>query len=168
MINQKMTDALNEQINKELYSAYMYFAMSSYAGRQGLKGTASWFQVQAREEVSHALKIYQYVNSQGAHAVMKALAEPPAEYNGIVDLFEKTLEHERLVTQSIHDLVRLARQENDPATEIMLQWFVTEQIEEEETVNEILDELKLAGEGSGLFMVDRSLGERTVTSPDAP
>jgi ferritin len=165
MLTQKMTDALNEQINKELYSSYMYFSLSSCASQMGLKGTAHWFKLQAQEELVHALKFYNYVTSQGAHAVMKAIAEPPAAFENVTVMFEKTLEHEQFVTRSINELVTLARELNDHASEIMLQWFVTEQVEEEEGVNEILGELKLAGGGSGLFMIDRELGARVFTPP---
>jgi ferritin len=166
MLSERMTEALNRQINNELYSAYLYMALSSYAGQIGLKGGANWFKIQAQEEMTHALKIYNYVTSQGNHAVMLSIDEPPAIFNGVQEMFEKTLEHEQFITKCIHELVELARDEKDHATEIMLQWFVTEQVEEEEGVNEILDELKLAGEGGGgLYMIDKQLGARVFTPP---
>jgi ferritin len=168
MLNKKMTDALNGQINKELYSSYLYLSLSSYASQLGLKGTANWFMIQAQEEMTHAMRFYAYVTNHGAHAVLKAIAEPPAKFKNVVEMFEKTLEHEQFVTKSINDLATLARKESDHATEIMLQWFVTEQIEEEGNVHDILAQLKLAGEGSGLFMIDRELATRVFVPPAAP
>lgn len=165
MINQTMTDALNCQINNELYSAYLYLSMSSYAQQIGLKGVANWFKIQAQEEMTHALKFYSYVVSQGAHAVMRAIDEPPAIFDDVMNMYEKTLEHEQFITKCIADLEDLARQERDHATEIMLQWFITEQVEEEARVMEIMDQLKLAGDGGGLFMIDRELGTRVFVPP---
>lgn len=163
MISKAMTKALNEQVNAELYSAYIYLAMSSYASYAGLKGAATWFGLQAKEETIHAHKIYDYVNSQGQHAELKAIDKPPAKFEGLKDMFQQTLEHEKLITKRINALVERAVKAKDHATEIFLQWFVSEQVEEEESVNEILTRLKLAGDkGPGLFMLDRELGMRAA------
>ncbi len=166
MLNEKMVDALNKQLNKEIYSAYLYLSMSAHSTFIGLKGFANWFMVQYQEEMVHAMKIYDYINDQGGRVKLIAIAQPPIEFRSPLDMFEKTLEHEKFVTKSINDLVDLAIEEKDHATNIFLQWFVTEQIEEEANDNEIIAKLKLAGkEGSGLFMIDKELATRVFTPP---
>jgi ferritin len=140
--------------------------MSSYCEKEGYRGAANWFYAQTLEEMAHAHRFYNYINSQGGHAVMQAIEQPPAEFDSYKALFEGALEHEQFITKCINDLVDLAREQKDHATEIMLQWFVTEQVEEEEHVGEILDQLNmLADSKNGLFMVDRELGARTFTPP---
>jgi len=166
MISKKMTDDLNVQINKEIYSAYLYLSMAAHATSMGLNGIANWFHTQAQEELVHAQKFYDYINQQGGKVVLAGIDGPPTEFAGATDLFEKTLEHEKIVTKRIHDLIALAKKENDPATETFLQWFVTEQVEEEATPTEILQKLKLAGDsGNGLLMIDSELGARVFTPP---
>jgi len=168
MLSEKMADALNGQVNKEMYSAYLYMSMSAYSTYTGLKGFANWFMVQYQEEMTHAMKIYDYLNAQGAQVKLAAIAQPPTEFVSPLDMFEKTLEHEKFVTKSINELVDLAIQENDHATNIFLQWFVTEQIEEEGNDTEIISELKLIGEdGRGLLMLDRELAQRVFVPPAA-
>lgn len=169
MISKKMTDALNLQINKELYSAYLYLAMSSHAQDIGLKGFANWFFIQVQEEMSHAQKIYNYVIEQNQKVVLDEIKKPPADFKSPMDMFQRTLEHEQYVTKSINELVALAKEEKDYATEIFLQWFVTEQIEEEGNDNEIIDKLRYIGDnGNGLLMLDKELGVRTFVAPAAP
>jgi len=164
MLNKRMVKALNEQINKELYSAYLYLSMSAHSTFIGLKGFANWFMVQYQEEMVHVMKIYDYVNDQGGQVKLMAVAEPPAEFGSPLDMFEKTLKHERFITKCINDLVDLAVKEKDHATNVFLQWFVTEQIEEEANDNDIISKLKLVGkEGNGLFMVDKELAARVFT-----
>ena len=166
MLKNKIEDALNVQINKEMYSAYLYMAMSAHSDTIGLKGFANWFMVQYREEMTHAMKIYQYILDQGGQVKLDAIQKPPTDFKSALDMFEKTLEHEQFVTKSINDLVELAIAEKDHATQIFLQWFVTEQIEEEANDNEIIGKLKMVGsEGNGLFMVDQELGARKF-APD--
>ena len=161
MLSDKMVNALNEQVNKEMYSAYLYMAMSAHAEDIGLSGFANWFMVQYKEEMSHAMKIYHYLLEQSARVALKAIDEPPAEFESPLDMFEKTLAHERIVTQSINQLVNLAIDEKDHATQIFLQWFVTEQVEEEANDNEIIGKLKLIqGNPGGLFMLDKDLASR--------
>jgi ferritin len=161
MISKKMTQALNEQINKEIYSAYLYMSMSAYSEHIGLSGFAHWFMVQYNEEMEHAMKIYQYVQEQGEHVKLMAIDAPATEFESALDMFEKTLDHEKFVTKSINELVDLAVQENDHATQIFLQWFVTEQVEEEASADEILSKLNLVGtKGNGLYMLDRELAQR--------
>ena len=166
MLNKRMVKALNEQINKELYSAYLYLSMSAHSTFIGLKGFANWFMVQYQEEMVHVMKIYDYVNDQSGQVKLTAVAEPPAEFGSPLDMFEKTLKHERFITKCINDLVDLAVKEKDHATNIFLQWFVTEQIEEEANDNDIISKLKLVGKGgNGLFMIDKELAARVFTPP---
>jgi ferritin len=161
-----MTEALNKQINAELYSAYIYMAMSAQCSRDGLKGVANWFFCQTQEEMTHALRLYDYVNSVGEHALLAAIDGPPTEFESVNHMFQAALEHEQKVTTMINNLVDLARKENDHATEVFLQWFVNEQVEEEESVNEVLGQLKLAGsDGRAMLLVDRDLGARTFAMP---
>ena len=166
MLSKKMENALNEQINKEIYSAYLYMSMSAHSTSIGLPGLANWFMVQYNEEMEHAMKIYDYVNDQGGKIKLMAIDQPPSEFKGPMDMFQKTLKHEQFVTKSINDLVDLSIKEKDHATQIFLQWFVTEQIEEEGNDNDVLAKLKLAGDkGNGLFMIDKELGARVYMPP---
>ena len=166
MLSKKMEKALNEQINKEMYSAYLYMSMSAYSTNIGLSGFANWFMVQYHEEMEHAMKIYNYINEQGGKVKLMAIDEPPSVFKGPMDMFQKTLKHEQFITKSINDLMDLAIKEKDHATQIFLQWFVTEQIEEEGNDNEIINKLKLAGDkGNGLFMIDKELGARVYIPP---
>ena len=169
MISKKMMDSINGQINRELYSAYLYISMAAYATSIGLKGFANWLQVQVQEELFHARKMYDYVNQQGGRVILKAIEEPPSDFKSPKDLFEKTLEHERKVTAMINKLASQAKSENDHATEIFMQWFVTEQVEEEANPTEILQKLNLIGkDANGLFMVDAELALRVFVPPAGP
>jgi len=166
MITKKMADSLNEQINKEIYSAYLYLSMSAYTDHKGLKGFANWYFVQFQEEMYHAMKIYRYLQDQGAVIKLKAIDQPPTEFGDVLEIVEKTLSHEKMVTGLINKLIETAVEEKDYATQAFLQWFVTEQVEEESNVSEILDKLKLAGnQGNGLFMIDKELASRVYTPP---
>lgn len=166
MISEKMTGALNEQINREMYSAYLYMSMSSHCSAIGLKGFANWFMVQYHEEMVHAMKLYEYVLRQAGAVTLKAIAEPPREFKSALDMFEKTLEHERFITASINERMDLAISERDHATQIFLQWYINEQVEEEENDNDIITQLKLIGDNpQGLLMLDRELAGRATTVP---
>lgn len=168
MISDKMVKSIDHQINRELYSAYLYMGMASYASEAGLKGTANWFTVQVQEELSHAQKLYNYVIDQGGRVLLEAIEEPPQKFSSMKDLFEKTLEHEKIVTSLINDLVDQAAGENDKATSIMLQWFVTEQVEEEANPTDILQKLKIVGnDGNGILLIDNELAQRVFTPPAA-
>lgn len=168
MINKKVVQALNQQLNNELYSAYLYLSMSSFTTHIGLKGAANWFMVQYQEEMVHAMKFYDYINSQGEHARLNAIAAPPVEFGTLLSMFEQTLKHEQFITKCINDLMDLAVKEKDHATQIFLQWFVTEQIEEEGNDNDIIAQLKLVGDSpQGLMMIDRDLAGRVFTPPAA-
>jgi ferritin len=165
MINQKLEKALNEQINKEMYSAYLYMSMSAYSTNIGLNGFSNWFMVQYHEEMEHAMRIYNYINDHGGKVILKAIDEPPTTFKDPLDMFNKTLKHEKFVTKLINELMDLAISEKDHATQIFLQWFVTEQIEEEANDNEILDKLNLIGkQGNGIYLIDKELGQRVFIS----
>ncbi|MBU1084493.1 MAG: ferritin [Candidatus Omnitrophica bacterium] len=166
MLSDKMVKSINGQINKELYSAYLYLGMSSYAASMGLNGFANWFSVQVKEELSHAQKFYDYVTQQGRIVELGLIEQPDQAFNGVEDAFKKTLEHEIKVTSYINNLVAVARAENDNATGIFLQWFVTEQVEEEANASAILQKIRLiGGKGDGLFMIDKDLAARVFTPP---
>ncbi len=161
MLNEKMQKALNEQINKEMYSAYLYLAMSAHCSYKGLAGFANWFKVQYGEEMEHADKIYKYLVEQGARVELEAIEKPPTEFGTLLEMFEQTLAHEQFVTRLIRELLELAVAEKDYATSIFLQWFVEEQVEEEANDNAIIAKLKLAGEdGAALLVIDSGLGKR--------
>jgi ferritin len=168
MISKKMAAAINNHLNQELYSAQLYLSISSYANYIGLKGAANWFMVQYQEEMVHFMKFYGYINSQGEHVHLGPINAVPAEFSSFLDLFEKTLAHEQTITRWINDLMDLAIKEKDHATRIFLQWFVTEQIEEEENDREIIAKLRLIGDnGQGLLMLDNELGTRVFVPPPA-
>ncbi len=161
MISEKMKDALSEQINKELYSAYFYLGMSAYAASTGLPGFAGWFYKQWSEEVIHAKKMFDYVHGQGRRVALKTIDEPPQNFNSGKDLFAKTLEHEKKVTGLINDLVGLAKKEKDKGTEEFLQWFVKEQKEEEATPAGILKKIEQAeSTNKNLSEIDKMLAAR--------
>ena len=143
MINKKMQDALNEQVNAELYSAYLYLAMEAYFQSVNLAGFANWMRVQTQEEVSHAMKIYDYVIERGGRATLEAIAKPTGEWKSPLAAFEAAYEHEQRVTSLINKLVELAAKDNDHAANIFLQWFVTEQVEEEKNASEIVAKLQM-------------------------
>ena len=169
MISEKMQAALNEQVNKEFYSAYLYLAMSAYSNEIGLQGFANWMRMQFEEEMMHASKMYDYILDQGGQVHLKQIDEPPLEYGSPLEIFEQTLKHEQFVTDSINKLMSVAVQEQDFATQTFLQWYVTEQVEEEANVNDILAPLRMVGDDkSGLVMIDRQLAERAPPTAPAP
>jgi ferritin len=166
MLSEKMEKALNEQVNWEMYSSYFYLSMSSYFESISLAGCAQWMRAQAQEELYHAIKIYDYINERGGRAIMEAIAKPPSDWSSPLVVFEEVLEHEQKVTGLINGLVNLALDERDHATNIFLQWFVSEQVEEEDSVGSVLDKFKLIGDDkSGLFVLDQELGARVFTPP---
>lgn len=166
MISEKMTRALNEQVNREMYSAYLYMSMSAHCSQAGLKGFANWFMVQYHEEMLHAMKLYEYLQRQGARVDLDAIQAPPTAFESPMDMFTQTLAHEQFITRSINDLMELAMAEKDHASQIFLEWYVTEQVEEEENDNDIIAQLKLIGDNpQGLMMLDRELAGRATTVP---
>jgi len=161
MIKEKMLNALNEQINAEQYSALLYLSMSAWLSSNGLPGFANWMYIQFQEEMTHANKFFNYVNERGGKVQLKAIDQMPTEFGNVIEVFEKTQEHEHHVTSLINRLVDIAIEERDHATQSFLKWFVDEQVEEEANVQEILDTLKLInGQGNGIFMLDRELRQR--------
>ncbi len=166
MISKKMEEALNEQVNAELYSAYLYLSMESYFKAQNLNGFANWMRIQTQEEVMHATKIYDFINERGGRVLLKAIEGPQTEWDSALAVFKATYEHEQKVTGLINDLVDLAIKEKDHATNSFLQWFVNEQVEEESTADEIVQQLKMMENApGGMFMFDRELGQRVFTPP---
>jgi ferritin len=161
MLSKKVQDAINEQIKDELYSGYLYLAMSAYFEAQNLPGFAHWMRMQAEEEQEHALKFFDFLNDRGGRVVLQAIDQPPAEFESPLAVFERTLEHEQKVTGLINQLYELALGENDYPTQVMLQWFIDEQVEEEKNATEIVETLRLAGDkGQALIMMDRALASR--------
>jgi ferritin len=168
MIDEKMQDALNNQLNAELYSAYLYLSMSAYFHSVNLGGFANWMRVQAQEELTHAMKFYDYVNERGGRVTLHAVEAPPSEWDSPLAVFEHVYQHEQKVTGMINKLVDLAVEARDHATNNFLQWFVSEQVEEEASADEVVQRLKLVGDDpSGLFMIDRELAQRTFVAPAA-
>lgn len=163
MITEKMQKAMNQQLNRELYSAYLYLAMSAYFEDLNLSGFAHWMRVQAREEEAHAMKFYRHLVERGGRVVLSAIESPPKDWKSPFAVFQQALEHEQKVTKMIHDLLNLARAGKDHAADAFLQWFVKEQVEEEFSTNEILQKLKWIGESAGgLLLLDHELSKRKV------
>lgn len=168
MVSKKMQDALNGQMNAELYSAYLYLAMAAYYEDSDLPGFANWMRVQAQEEMTHAMKFYDYLVQRGARVVLDTIEKPPFEWDSPLDVSEHVLAHEKKVTGLINNLVNLAMEEKDHATNNFLQYFVAEQVEEEESVGSVLQKVKLASDSSsGLLMVDSELAQRVFNPPVA-
>lgn len=168
MINAKMQNALNAQINRELYSAYLYMAMAAYFESLNLKGFANWMRVQVQEELLHVTKFFGYVVDRGGRVSLAAVEAPPGEWASPVKAFEEAYAHERKVTAWINDLVSIAGREEDYATHNFLQWFVGEQVEEEASTDDVVKKLKLMGDAAGgLYLIDRELATRVFTPPPA-
>lgn len=168
MLKEKMEKALNEQINKELYSAYLYYSMSAYSESLGMPGIANWMKIQAQEELTHANKFFGYVHERDGKVTLTAIDAVDTEFGSVKEMFEKVLEHEQYVSESINKLVDISIELSDHATRSMLMWFVDEQVEEEANVQEILDQLAMFGaKGHGLFMLDKDLGSRTFVDETA-
>ena len=160
MLKKNVLAALNAQINAELYSAYIYLGMSAWCESQNLPGFASWMRRQFEEEQSHALKIFDYVHDQGGAVVLTAIAQPPKTYKSLRDVWETTLKHEKHVTALIHKLYALAQEEQDFATQALMQWYVTEQVEEEKNASAILEQVKMVGpHSSAVFFIDRHVAK---------
>lgn len=166
MISKEMAASLNTHMNFELFSANIYLSMSSAANEMGLKGSANWFMVQYQEEMTHFMKFFNYLVDQGINITLTASKAVPNKYSSLLDMFEKTLAHEQIVTRRINELTEQAVKEKDHATQIFLQWFVTEQIEEENNDRDIIAKLKLVGaNGHGVLMIDNELAQRIFVPP---
>ncbi len=165
MLKKTVQDAINEQIKDELYSSYLYLSMSTYCETINLLGSARWMRLQSQEEYSHAMRLFDYIYDRGGRVVLQAIDQPPSEFKSPLAIFKQVLEHEQEVTGKIHRLYELSVEENDYATQVELQWFITEQVEEEKVTTQIIEQLKMIGDqDTALLMLDRHLGERGVTN----
>jgi ferritin len=166
MLSDSMCGALNEQINAEMYSAYLYQSMAAWASDQGLKGLANWMSIQAKEEMLHAMKIYEFIEERGGRVTLTAIEGPPTEWDSALAVAENVVEHEGKVTSLINALVDRAIEEKDHATRSFLNWFVDEQVEEEDSANDLVLKFKMAANSpGGLMMIDRELGSRVFNPP---
>ena len=166
MMNEKIEQAFNEQINAETFSAYLYWSVSAYFASIGLDGFARWMTAQAQEEMLHASKFYNTILERGGNVTLTELDAPATEWDSPLEAFEAAYAHEQYITGRIDDLMNLAIEESDHASKSLLQWFVDEQVAEEDSVLQIVDQLKLIGDdGRGLLMLDRELGQRVFTPP---
>jgi ferritin len=163
VIAKSVEDAMNDQLNFELRSAYAYLAMSAYCEAENLPGFAHWLRAQAEEEVDHAMKFYTFITDRGGRVRLQELGTPAAEFETLREVFEQSLDNERSVTRAINELYTLTTKEQDYASQAFLNWFVTEQVEEEKTVETIIDDLKRVGDtGDALYILDKDLGRRTA------
>jgi len=167
MLTKKMEKAFNDQIKWEYYSAYLYLSLSAYFSSLGLTGFANWMDVQFQEEQFHARKMFDYVIEKGGRMTLQGIEAPPSVWKSPLAAFEFALKHEYVVTSRINALIDLAQKEKDHASAIFLQWFVTEQVEEEANFGDTVNKLKLVGDGGGLFMLDRELAARVFVPPTA-
>lgn len=168
MIKQRIQDEINDQINAEMFSAYLYQSMSAYCIENNLKGFANWAAVQAKEEMTHAMKFYAFLLERGGKVILKAISAPKVEWKDVLEMSQEIYTHELYISERINNLVNVALEEKDHATANMLQWFVAEQVEEEANADEIVQQLKMIdGKGAGLFMIDRELQTRVFVDATA-
>lgn len=161
MLSKSMLKALNEQINHELFSSYLYLSMSAHFQEANLPGFAHWMALQSKEEYEHAMKIFRYITERNGRVILDAIDKPPTEFKKPLEVMKQVLEHEKKVSGLINRLYEMAVKEKDYPTQVMLQWFITEQVEEEKTAGDIIEQLKMVGDmPAGLIMLDRQLGAR--------
>jgi ferritin len=161
VLSKKMEEAINKQINAELYSAYLYLSMAAYFEFTNLPGFAKWMEVQAQEEKQHAMKLYHYVIERGGRVILDAIQKPQSEWKSPLDVFEAVYAHEKHVTELIYNLMDVAKSEKDYASEVMLHWFVKEQVEEEANASSILERIKMVKDSvNGILQYDKILGKR--------
>lgn len=167
-MDKAVATALNEQVKHELDSAYFYLSTSSYFESINLSGFAHWMRVQAREEVAHAMKFFDFLTDRGWRVRFKGLAEPPADFSSPLDACRKVLDNERKVTSLIHELFAQATSRKDYPAQVLLQWFVQEQVEEEKNSSRMVEEVKMAGDSPGaLLLIDRDLAARPTSAPES-
>ncbi len=164
MIDEEIEKAINDQINEEMYSSYLYLSMSAWFESISLKGFANWMKVQAKEEMDHAMKFYNYIHQRGGKVHLSEIKAPPHEWSSPLHAFEETLKHEKHITACINALVDLAERKRDRTTFNMLQWFIDEQVEEEANDEEIINKLKMIEGSNGIFMLDGQLAKREYVS----
>ncbi len=163
MISETIEKALNDHINKEFYSAYLYLSMSAYCDGQGLPGFGHWLEMQFREETNHGMKFLHFLEDRGGRVQLEAIQRPPTDFGSVRAVFEQALQHEQNLSEDIHRLYDLAVQENDHACQPLLHWFIAEQTEEEKTARQILEQLTMIGDdGAALLVLDRELAARQV------
>ncbi|MFQ5632752.1 MAG: ferritin [bacterium] len=161
MLSKKMQDALNEQVKEEFFSSFLYLSMSAYCDAQNLPGFAHWLRLQSQEEYAHAIKIFDYIQNREGQVILKAIEQPANEFGSLVEIFEQTLAHEKLVSKLIHEIYAMAIEGKDYPTQVMLQWFINEQVEEEKTASDILAQVKMIGNNtSALIVLDQQLAGR--------
>ena len=161
MLSSKMKQALNKQINFDFFSSYLYLAMAADFDAKNLDGCAAWMYAKSKEEWGHGMKIFKYINDQGEKVTLEAIETPRAEWKSPLEVFEQSHKHEQEVTKRISSMMKIAQEENDFATLAFLQWFITEQVEEENNVATIADKLRMVGDNpQGIFMMDRALASR--------
>jgi len=168
LLGKAVEEAMNEQIKNELISAYQYLSMAAYCESENLPGFAQWMRAQSQEETVHAMKFYDFILHRNGRVVLRGIDGPVVEFGSPLEVFEQALEHEKKVTAMIHDLYGLAVRENDYASQTFLQWFVTEQVEEEKNAGDVVETLKMVGDKSeALFLLDRELAQRRVQEQPA-
>jgi ferritin len=161
MLSKRLQDGLNEQIRHELYSAYVYLAMVAHFEEENLSGFAHWMRLQSKEELGHAMKIFDFIHERGGRVTLQAIDKPPVRFKSPLEIFQKAHQHEQKVTGLIHKLYDLALKESDYPTQVFLHWFIEEQVEEEKVTAEVVSKLELiGGDPTGLYLLDRELGER--------
>ena len=166
MLSKAMEEALNKQIQKEVYSEYYYLAMAAYLTEMNLDGFANFFLIQAKEEHDHVMKFFNYINERGGRVIVYGIVDPPNDFASPLAVFEKAYEHEKIVSKAIHEIMDLAIKENDHPAKVFLQWFVDEQVEEEASMDRFVNRIKLVGgEGHGILMIDNELATRSYIAP---
>lgn len=163
-MDKKLVKAINEQINKEFYSAYLYLSMVAYFESGNLGGCAKWMKIQAKEEMGHGMKFFEFLHDRGERVELAAIDQPDTDFKSVEDVFARSLKHEQFVTASINNLYKIAQNVKDSAAEVMLHWFITEQVEEEKNVTEILGKLQYVGDkkSSAILLLDQALGQRSA------
>ena len=163
MLTEAVQNALNDQIQQELYSSYVYLSMAAYFETENLPGAANWMRIQHQEELAHAMKFFDYINDRAGRVQLQALGQPPLTFASPLAVFEEALAHERKVSKSIHDLYALAVTESDYPTQSMLQWFITEQVEEEKTAGDVVAQIKMIQDSpAAMYMLDQEFAARTL------
>lgn len=167
-MNEAVLEGIHRQINREFYAAYLYLSMSAYFESRSLEGFASWMRAQAAEEQEHAMRLYEHLLERGAKVELQGIEAPPSDFGSPLEVFEEALEHEKRVSEWIHELYDLTVEHHDHPSQLVLQWFIVEQVEEEDSVGTIVDQLRMAGDDQGtLLMLDRELGERGSGDDDS-
>lgn len=163
-MNNRIEAAINKQINAEFYSGYLYLSMATYFEDKNLPGFAKWMEIQQQEENFHAMKMYKYINDRGGRVILETIEKPKNEWNNIAEVINDALEHEKKVTGMINNLLEIAREEKDYATDNFLQWYIEEQVEEEATASELLEKVKMIQDSpNAIYMLDKELSQRTFT-----